>query len=412
MTVATRCACAVLALLALACGDRNIGDLDAPLTIEPLALPTGAGAQLPSLRADATGRVVLSWLTRDADSATTLRFMLHDGREWNAQRTVVRGRELLLNWADVSGVAPTDDGRLVAWWMTRVAAPSFAYDLSLATSADGGATWTPTVEPHPRTRPGEHGFVSVASRAGGGADVVFLHGTVHPEDQYAMALQHVALAGDGSLLSADPPLDPRICDCCQTDLAVARDGPVAVYRDRSATNVRDIAIVRRGVEGWSSPRRVHDDGWTIDGCPVNGPAVAADGDAVVVAWFTAARDTARVRVAFSRDGGETFAAPTDLAVGPRTLGRVDVAWLPDGRALVSWMERDATNDAAVTVAAVSRDGRVRWEGTAGTTAATRASGFPRMTRVGDDVWLAWTVPGDSARIEGRRLSLKPPGDEE
>jgi hypothetical protein len=48
---------------------------------------------------------------------------------------------------------------------------------------------------------------------------------------------------------------------------------------------------------------------------------------------------------------------------------------------------------------VSLDGRVRWEGTAGTTAATRASGFPRLTRVGSEIWLAWTVPGEVPRVE-------------
>ena len=29
-------------------------------------------------------------------------------------------------------------------------------------------------------------------------------------------------------------VDELICDCCQTDIAVASSGPVAVYRDRSS----------------------------------------------------------------------------------------------------------------------------------------------------------------------------------
>ncbi len=394
----------LLTIGAAACvGGTRDTVLDAPLTITPLEVPTGPGAQLPGLHADAAGRVVLSWMQRDADSANTLRFAVHEADAWSAPRSVVRGRELLLNWADVAGVAPTDDGRLVAWWMTRVAAPSFAYDLSLASSTDGGATWTPTVEPHARTRPGEHGFVSVVPRSGGGAELVFLHGTVHPPEQYAMALQHVALDSTGALLPVGPPLDPRICDCCQTDMARTRDGAVVVYRDRSPDEVRDIYIVRRDAAGWHAPAPVHADGWTIDGCPVNGPAVAAEGSDVVVAWFTAARDTSKVRVAFSGDGGATFGEPTDLAVGPRALGRVDATWLPDGRALVSWLDRTPSGEAEVTVAAVSRDGRVRWEATAGRTAGTRASGFPRLVRTGGDVWVSWTVVGDAPHIEMVRV---------
>jgi hypothetical protein len=391
--------CAVLLAISACAGDATDAALDAALTISALTTPTGAGAQLPTLRSDSTGRVVMSWLTRDADSANTLRFAVHDGAEWSVPRAVVRGRELLLNWADVAAVVPTDDGALLAYWMTRVSAPTFAYDLSLATSRDAGATWSATIEPHARVRPGEHGFVSVVPREAGGAELAFLHGTVHPEDAYAMALQHVTLDAGGALLPVSAPLDPRICDCCQTDMARTSDGVIVVYRDRSPDEIRDTYLVRRTATGWSEPTRVHEDGWKIDGCPVNGPAVAAAGDQVVVAWFTAAHDTSRVRVAFSMDGGASFAEPTDLAVGPRALGRVDVQWLPDGRALVSWLDRTPANEAAVTVAAVSTDGRVRWEGSAGTTAATRASGFPRMTRVGDAVWLAWTVPGDTPRVE-------------
>jgi hypothetical protein len=44
---------------------------------------------------------------------------------------------------------------------------------------------------------------------------------------------------------------------------------------------------------------VHSDNWKIDACPVNGPAIAATGRRVAVAWFTAANDTARVKLAFS-----------------------------------------------------------------------------------------------------------------
>src|SRR5690606_38184750 len=111
---------------------------------------------------------------------------------------------LLLNWADVGAVVPTDDGRLVAYWMKRVPGP-FAYDLYLASSGDAGVTWTEPVVPHSQARAGEHGFVSVTSRDGGGAEVQFLHGTFAPESAYAMALQHVALDGRGALAGNVPP---------------------------------------------------------------------------------------------------------------------------------------------------------------------------------------------------------------
>ena len=79
-------------------------------------------------------------------------------------------------------------------------------------------------------------------------------------------------------------------------------GPVAAYRDRSEAEIRDIAV-RRLVGGeWSEPVHVGEDNWEIRGCPVNGPALAARGEDVAIAWFTGAGGTAKVSVAFSADG--------------------------------------------------------------------------------------------------------------
>ncbi len=61
------------------------------------------------------------------------------------------------------------------------------------------------------------------------------------------------------------------------------------------------------------------------------------GDRVALAWFTAEGDSPRALLAFSTDGGRSFGAPIRVDE-EQTLGRVDVAMLPDGRAVVSWLE--------------------------------------------------------------------------
>ena len=72
-------------------------------------------------------------------------------------------------------------------------------------------------------------------------------------------------------------VDGDACSCCSTDMAETVDGPVAVYRDHDAGEIRDISIVRRVDGKWTAPAPVHRDGWMIAGCPTNGPAVAASG---------------------------------------------------------------------------------------------------------------------------------------
>jgi hypothetical protein len=219
--------------------------------------------------------------------------------------------------------------------------------------------------------------------------------------------------GTDNSLGSEVGVDDRVCDCCQTAVAIAAGGPVVVYRDRSTDEIRDVYAVRYVDGRWTAPRPVHADGWRIAACPVNGPAVAADGDRVVVAWFTAAGDTARVRVAFSDDGGSTFSSPTRVDNGS-PAGRVDVALQADGSALVSWLERTVIpgaqgggEGAEVRVRRVRSDGSLAQWATVARSSVARASGFPQMVATArGEVFFAWTAPGNPASIRVARAVLR------
>lgn len=147
------------------------------------------------------------------------------------------------------------------------------------------------------------------------------------------------------------------------------------------------------------------DGWEINGCPVNGPAVAEAEGRVAVAWFAAPREQSRVQVAFSDGGGTAFGPPFRVDDG-RPLGRVDVALLPGGDALVSWLEQKRPG-AELRVRRVSRAGsRGQARVVAGATAA-RSSGFPRMERTGSEVVFAWRDAGEPPRVRTAVMSLAP-----
>ena len=144
------------------------------------------------------------------------------------------------------------------------------------------------------------------------------------------------------------------------------------------------------------PRTVHDDGWEIKGCPVNGPVVATAEAGVAVAWFTAAQDIPRVKVAFSSDEGNTFGPPTTVDDG-RPVGRVDLVMLPDGSALISWVEKTA-DGAGIRVRRVQPDGTRAPSTTVTPTSPRRASGFPHLARRGSDRYVAWTDVGDPSTL--------------
>ena len=219
----------------------------------------------------------------------------------------------------------------------------------------------------------------------------------------AMTLRGALVQPDGRMQDGDYELDGRVCDCCQTDAAMTRGGAVVVYRDRSDDEIRDIAIVRHAADGWSEPVHVSNDGWRIDACPVNGPAVDARGDDVVVAWFTAP-DKPRVRVAFSSDGGRTFSKPVEVASG-RVAGRVDVVLLANGRAAVSWLA-DAPGAAEVRVQRFARDGAAGAAMTITRSDVARSSGFPQMVLADGGLLFAWTESGAVPRVRTALARLR------
>jgi len=218
-----------------------------------------------------------------------------------------------------------------------------------------------------------------------------------------MMLVMTAIAPTGAA-GAERVLDERVCDCCQTSLAVASSGPIVVYRDRLEGEIRDISVARWSDTGWTRGTAVHADNWVIDACPVNGPAIAAAGDRVAVAWFTSARDSARVYLAWSADAGASFGPPIRVDDG-NPVGRVDVELDREGNAVVSWVEFTSGQQADVRIRRIHADGTRSASMVVARTTGGRASGFPRMTARDGDLILAWTEAGTPSRIRVARARL-------
>jgi hypothetical protein len=390
---------------ALATSGCGAGDAASHTLGEASALPTpaSAGSSEPSLAVGVDGRVYMSWHQRTED-AHELRFAVLEGERWSDARTIARGADWFVNWADFPSIVVLPDGRLAAHYLQRHGTGgTYHYDVRIVQSADGGISWGEPVQPHRDGVPAEHGFVSLfpdGERLG----AVWLDGRQYDErfgGSEEMMLRFTTL-GAGNELGADELIEPRICDCCQTAAVVTPRGPVVAYRGRSAEEVRDIHIARR-VDGAWSTAKLHDDGWRIPGCPVNGPALAASGDRVAAAWFTAADDAPRVLAALSADAGATFTGPIQISAGD-PLGRVAVAMLNDDAAAVSWLEREG--EGAAILVRVAGDGELGPSIRVAATSTARASGFPRMVRTRDRLVLAWTEAGDVPQVRVATLPLQ------
>lgn len=368
-----------------------------------LLVPAAEGSGEPFLSSDGD-RVWLSWL-EPAGDAWALR-LAEVGDEVGAPATVVVRDDFFVNWADFPSVAPLSDGRLAAHWLQRGGDATYDYGVRVAWSDDGGVTWSEPWTPHEDGTPTEHGFVSLMPADDGSVGVLWLDGRRYADGPDGPATEEMTLrhrtAHDPASTAAEVLVDDRVCDCCQTGAVRTADGWVAVWRDRSADEIRDIYAARFVDGAWTEGRPVHRDGWHIASCPVNGPAVDADGTRVAVAWFTGAGDVPRVSLAFSDDQGLTFTEPVRVDDGD-PVGRVDVVMDGDG-ALVSWIE-------SVGDGAELRVRRVGWDRTAETPvriadlSGARATGFPRMLRQGADLVFAWT---DASETETRVRAMRMP----
>lgn len=376
------------------------------LVVSEADSPAGPDTREPELFATPDGRVLLSWVERVEGKRYALRFAVREESGWSETRTVAEGQNWFVNWADFPSVVASPDGALAAHWLVMSGPGTYSYDVNIARSTDGGRTWGAPVLPHTDRTQTEHGFVSLVPLSDVRLGAIWVDGRAtkdlkqgHDDEgplPVSMQLRFAALDRDGKL-SDEALLDERICECCQTSAAVTSEGLVAVYRDRSETEVRDVHFVRRRADGsWSEPRRLGADDWTITGCPVNGPSVAAEGRRVAVAWYTEGGGSPRVQVAFSDDAGETFGGAVRVDDGDAT-GRVDVVLLADGSAVVTWLSGTAEGGAVKTR-------RVRREGVSDAVAVVartdigRSSGFPRTARAGDRVHFAWTQFGKPPRV--------------
>ena len=401
----TRLLCALFAFpFALAAGcDRGAPHPESSAAVQ-LDVPTGQDARLPRL-SGTDGKLWLSWVEPGPDGGHVLRYAALEDGAWSTPVTVAAGADWFINWADFPSVVPLPDGAAAAHWLVRSGDAPYAYDVAIAVSPDG-RDWRDPVTPHRDGTRTEHGFVSLFPD-GDGIGAVWLDGrrmagaaaTDHDHHDgaagEAMTLRAGRLGRNGRLAS-ETELDPRTCDCCQTAAVLADAGPVVFYRDRSEDELRDIRFVRREDGAWGEPGLVAADRWRIAGCPVNGPAAAASGSRVVVAWFTAADDRPRVLAAFSDDGARSFDPPRTVAEGS-VSGRVGVVLLADDDAVVSWVAT-AADGAEIRYRRVAAAGNNGAPLILARIASSRSAGFPQLARGGEGLVFAWTVPGEPADV--------------
>ena len=366
--------------------------------------PAGLNSSESSLHKADDGSIYISWIEAGENNYSKLLLSkLNNDNSWSESQTIATGKNWFLNWADFPSVI-SFGSNLAAHYLEKSANDTYAYDVKLTISNNDANSWSDAKSPHTDSTNTEHGFVSKVAMDDNSFLSIWLDGR-----QMAYAKQDSTIAKQMTLRGAifdsqgivknEYLLDGRVCDCCQTDVAMTEHGPIVIYRDRSENEIRDVYYIRQ-VDGlWTKPKAIYKDNWKITGCPVNGPAISTKANSVAIAWFTVADNLPSVKVVFSNNNGETFNEPIEIGdVAP--LGRVDIEMLEDNSALVSWMDT-VEGKTSIKLQRVYKSGKLSSVTTLAESSESRSSGFPRMVVKDNLAYITWTKVN-----EGNKLSIE------
>ena len=334
----------------------------------------------------------ISWTEQVLDS-NFLYVTKLEGGSWSNKKLITKGTDWFVNWADFPSISYNNlSNSIFSFHLQKSSEETFSYDVNYHINSK--ETWKDMNKIHDDNTFSEHGFVSSIPYKDGFM-VSWLDGRNtygvgdHGHAKGAMTIRSAVLDFNGNIVSQNV-IDEMVCECCQTSMAISGDIPIVVYRDRSEGEIRDIYYSRYIDSNWTEPHPIHNDGWEINGCPVNGPNVDSYGDNVVVSWFSASNGRPKVNLKFSNDNGRTFCDKILIdEVDNSPLGRVDIELISETEAIISWLST-VDGKGKLLIRKIKTNGEIGLIKVVDEISTERSTGFPQIEKFNDDVYISWT----------------------
>ena len=203
---------------------------------------------------------------------------------------------------------------------------------------------------------------------------------------------------------AEHLVQANVCFCCKTSVATSGENVYVAWRHIYPGSLRDIAVSRSADNGatFGPPTRVSEDGWKIDACPDDGPALAADGHGGIhIVWPTLVPgDTPRKGIFYSTLAENAFAPRIRLDAGDGDPAHPQIAADEHLNTAAVWDERVGDGRRIVFRTIVDKVPQPAQ------TFTGDSAGYPTVAG-NEGFWIVlWTVQGTDGRstIEGRRIA--------
>jgi len=289
--------------------------------------------------------------------------------------------------------------------------------IKMARSGNGGRAFEEPIELQSTNAAGDRGWPAMILDDKGNPHAIWLdhrgmadmkHDHTAPRDPVASAQKSSLYYANGT--GSERELTKGVCYCCKTSLIAGREGTLfAAWRQVYPGSLRDIAFAssRDGGKTFSAPVPISRDGWAIDACPDDGPAMVVDstgdaGQTVHIVWPTVVDATSNdprgvLFYTSTRDGGRTFAARTPIpTLGSAKASHPQIARDASGRLFLAWDE-SIKGKRVAAVREIKPGDKVAF-GPIVTITGEATGQYPVLAATSDNLIAAWTTPGDGIKV--------------
>ena len=284
---------------------------------------------------------VLVWTEHTND---TLQFFLsvsHDGGSSFKDRiTVPLSKDVATHAEGMPKVAFKDGSIIIAYERkSPTEGNKYAGAIIYRSSNDGGKTWSEEKFLHSDTTAGRsRSYFDIERLANGEIGAAWLD-TKLDEKTSGRSVRFATTRGNLEF-GNELLIDSSACQCCRIDLYSDVTGTVNVaYRGlahgQMGQPIRDMMMTTSNNNGktFTSPRKISQDNWMIDGCPHTGPSLCGSKSGLYSVWYTGGNGTG-IFASFKRKGESDFKNRKLIS----SSGRQPQASVSDSRSIIVWQE--------------------------------------------------------------------------
>lgn len=312
--------------------------------------------QCPYLTKDTKGNIVLSWVRMNSDSSSAFCYAVSkDGKTLGSPIVIPNSSKIQPHGENLPKIIFKPSGEIIALWgaSNPAAKNKYAGLVSYTQSFDEGKTWTNPKSLTDDTASFDQRYYDVALLPDGEAAVIWLDNRKTTTKE-GSALYFAKTDGKNGFRN-ERMISQQCCPCCRTDLFVDSKGSIhALYRGIIEDSIRDMVhiVSLDGAKTFTTPERINEDNWVINGCPHTGPTMTENNEGLHYAWYTGGK-TAGCFYKESSNGKSAVQKPVNIS---RRGSHPQMATLPNNDLVIVWDELlEASDKPAKRIGVQKRD---------------------------------------------------------